>query len=176
MLSVFVATFAYSTAGLYTVGISGGSRIEEFARLAVTDPILLLFASLGFLIHFVDHLAHSIQLHTIIDVVQQKTSVVIAQLPDTGETGALAVPAQAVPISTWRSGYIQSVHPEDLYVISFCARELCAWTMSFVYADKAQHSPPPLWMDCARNASSARWRSLLPPQTISRFLQPFSYH
>ena len=119
VLSVFVATFAYSTAGLYTVGISGGSRVEEFARLAVTGAILLLFASLGFLIHFIDHLAHSIQLHTIIDVVQQKTSVVIAQLPDTGETGALTgaltVPTQAVPILAWRSGYVQSVHPEDLY-------------------------------------------------------------
>jgi uncharacterized membrane protein len=40
---------------------------------------------------------------------------VIAHLPDTGETGALAVPAHAVPILAWRSGYIQSVHPEDLY-------------------------------------------------------------
>ena len=39
----------------------------------------------------------------------------IAHLPDTGETGALAVPAQAVPILAWRSGYIQAVHPEDLY-------------------------------------------------------------
>jgi uncharacterized membrane protein len=115
VLSVFVATFAYSTAGLYTVGISGGGRVEEFPRLAVTGAILLLFASLGFLVYFIDHLAHSIQLDTIIDVVQQNTSVVIAHLPDTGETGALAVPAQAVPILAWRSGYIQWVHPEDLY-------------------------------------------------------------
>ena len=115
VLSEFVATFAYSTAGLYTVGISGGGRVEEFPRLAVTGAILLLFASLGFLVFFIDHLAHSIQLNTIIDVVKQNTSVVIAHLPDTGETGALAVPAQAVPILAWRSGYIQSVHPEDLY-------------------------------------------------------------
>jgi uncharacterized membrane protein len=50
VISVFVATFAYSTAGLYTVGISGGSRVEEFQRLAVTGAVLLLFASLGFLI------------------------------------------------------------------------------------------------------------------------------
>lgn len=121
VLSVFVATFAYSTAGLYTVGISGGGRVEEFPRLAVTGAILLLFASLGFLIYFIDHLAHSIQLHTIIDVVQQNTSVVITQLPDTGETEALAVPAQAVPILAWRSGYIQSVHPEDLYEIAKAA-------------------------------------------------------
>ena len=115
VLSVFVATFAYCTAGLYTVGISGGSRVEEFPRLAVTGAILLLFACLGFLIYFIDHLAHSIQLDTIMDVVQQNTSLVIADLPDTGETGTLAVPAQAVPILAWRSGYIQSVHPEDLY-------------------------------------------------------------
>jgi uncharacterized membrane protein len=115
VLSVFVATFAYSTAGLYTVGISGGGRVEEFPRLAVTGAIILLFASLGFLIYFIDHLAHSIQLDTIMDVVQQNTSLMIAHLPDTGETGALAVPAQAVPILAWRSGYIQSVHPEDLY-------------------------------------------------------------
>jgi uncharacterized membrane protein len=121
VLSVFVATFAYSTAGLYTVGISGGGRVEEFPRLAVTGAILLLFASLGFLIYFIDHLAHSIQLHTIIDVVQQNTSVVITQLPDTGETEALAVPAQAVPILAWRAGYIQSVHPEDLYEIAKAA-------------------------------------------------------
>src|SRR5262249_30881444 len=80
-----------------------------------TGAILLLFACLGFLIYFIDHLAHSIQLDTIMDVVQQNTSLVIADLPDTGETGALAVPAQAVPILAWRSGYIQSVHPEDLY-------------------------------------------------------------
>jgi uncharacterized membrane protein len=115
VLSVFVATFAYCTAGLYTVGISGGSRVEEFPRLAVTGAILLLFACLGFLIYFIDHLAHSIQLDTIMDVVQQNTSLVIADLPDTGETGALAAPAQAMPILAWRSGYIQSVHPEDLY-------------------------------------------------------------
>ena len=104
VLSVFVATFAYSTAGLYTVGISGGGRVEEFPRLAVTGAIVLLFACLGFLVYFIDHLAHSIQLDTIIDVVEQNTSVVIAHLPETGETGALAVPAQAVPILAWRSG------------------------------------------------------------------------
>ena len=67
VLSVFVATFAYSTAGLYTVGISGGGRVAEFPRLAVTGAILLLFASLGFLVYFIDHLAHSIQLNTIIE-------------------------------------------------------------------------------------------------------------
>ncbi len=34
VLSAFVATFAYSTAGLYTVGVSGGNRTATFPRLA----------------------------------------------------------------------------------------------------------------------------------------------
>lgn len=62
VLSVFVATFAYSAAGLYTVGVSQGSRIEEFPRLAVSGAILLLFATLGMVVYFADHLAHSIQI------------------------------------------------------------------------------------------------------------------
>src|SRR5512133_3260177 len=33
VLSIFLATFVYSTAGLYTVGVSGGSRTEEYPRL-----------------------------------------------------------------------------------------------------------------------------------------------
>ena len=32
VLSAFVATFAYSAAGLYTVGVSGGSRTSAFPR------------------------------------------------------------------------------------------------------------------------------------------------
>jgi len=35
VLSAFVATFAYSAAGLYTVGVSGGNRTAAFPRLAV---------------------------------------------------------------------------------------------------------------------------------------------
>jgi len=40
VLSAFVATFAYSAAGLYTVGVSGGSRTAAFPRLAVTGAIV----------------------------------------------------------------------------------------------------------------------------------------
>jgi len=45
-LSAFVATFAYSAAGLYTVRVSGGSRTASYARLAVSGAIGLLFISL----------------------------------------------------------------------------------------------------------------------------------
>src|SRR5207245_6007191 len=46
VLSAFVATFAYSAAGLYTVGVSGGNRTAAFPRLAVSGAIVLLFISL----------------------------------------------------------------------------------------------------------------------------------
>src|SRR5919206_550657 len=77
VLSVFVATFAYSTAGLYTVGVSGGNRTAEFPRLAVTGAIVLLFASLGLLVYFADHLAHSIQIESIMAVVERNALTVI---------------------------------------------------------------------------------------------------
>ena len=54
-VSIFVATFAYSTAGLYTVGVSNSSRTAEYPRLAVTVAIVLIFACLAALVYFIDH-------------------------------------------------------------------------------------------------------------------------
>ena len=42
VLSVFVATFTYSTAGLFTVGVSAGQRMEDYTRLAVSFALVLL--------------------------------------------------------------------------------------------------------------------------------------
>ena len=93
VLSAFVATFAYSAAGLYTVGVSGGNRTAAFPRLAVSGAIVLLFASLGLLVFFADHLLHSIQVDAIMEAVQRNTLAVIEDgLLDrrpggTGDTG-----------------------------------------------------------------------------------------
>src|SRR3954447_8458452 len=109
VLSVFVATFAYTTAGLYTVGVSGGNRTTGFPRLAVTGAIALLFVSLGMLVFFADHLAHSIQIDSIMAVVERNALAVIhggllegAGTPPPIPDGALSVPAP-------RSGYVQAV-------------------------------------------------------------------
>ena len=55
VLSIFVATFAYSAAGLYTVGVSSGARVEEYPRLAVSGAVVLLFVSLAAVVFFADH-------------------------------------------------------------------------------------------------------------------------
>jgi uncharacterized membrane protein len=114
VLSAFVATFAYSAAGLYTVGVSGGSRTAAFPRLAVSGAIVLLFASLGLLVYFADHLVHSIQVDAIMEAVQRNTLAVIDDGLLPGGQEAAAAPAWAVPVASRCSGYVQAVHPGAL--------------------------------------------------------------
>jgi len=111
VLSAFVATFAYSAAGLYTVGVSGGNRTATFPRLAVSGAIVLLFASLGLLVFFADHLVHSLQVDAIMSVVQRSTVAVIRDGLFAGSEDAPEVPERAVPIASARSGYVQVVRP-----------------------------------------------------------------
>src|SRR6478609_1863446 len=81
VLSVFIATFVYSAAGLFTVGLAGGARTETYPRLAVSGSIVLLFASLGMVVYYADHLVHSIQIDTINARIERNTRAVIAELP-----------------------------------------------------------------------------------------------
>jgi uncharacterized membrane protein len=114
VLSAFVATFAYSAAGLYTVGVSGGNRTASFPRLAVSGAVVLLFASLGLLVFYADHLVHSIQVDSIMATVQRGTVEVIRDGLPGGGHDAPEIPDQAVPVAARRSGYIQVVRPDRL--------------------------------------------------------------
>jgi uncharacterized membrane protein len=121
VLSTFVGTFAYSAAGLYTVGVSAGARTTEYPRLAVTGALVLLFASLGLLVYFADHLAHSIQIDAIMRLVELNTLGVIKEGLFTGSDGAPSAPADAAPIPAMRSGYIQAAYPAE--VLAEAARQ-----------------------------------------------------
>ena len=114
VLSTFVATFAYSAAGLYTVGLAAGSRTEDFPRLAVSGAIVLLFASLAMVVYFADHLAHSIQVDAIGKGVEKTTLAVVHGRLGDDEHSAPGPPAWTVPITAVQSGYLQTVHPERL--------------------------------------------------------------
>ena len=114
VLSVFVATFTYATAGLYTVGIDRGERVDSYPRLAVTLAIVLLFASLMALIYFVHHITHSIQVDEVITRIEHRTLRVIEH--DLVTKGIITEeppepPAWAVPVPSYSSGYVQAVHP-----------------------------------------------------------------
>lgn len=126
-LSAFVATFAYSTAGLYTVGISGGQRTQDYPRLAVSGALLLLFVSLVMLVFFVHHLSHSIQVDQVMRSVERATLRVVNHSLVEGDPGLeLPRPAGAsAVIPSPRSGYIQAFHIERLVVV-LAARDLTA--------------------------------------------------
>jgi uncharacterized membrane protein len=115
-LSTFVATFAYSTAGLYTVGISKGRRTDDYPRLAVSGALLLFFLSMVMLVYFVHHLAHSIQVDQVMLGVETGTLDVIRHSMTVGVLDAAAPrpPEGADTIPAPRSGYIQTIHPQGL--------------------------------------------------------------
>ncbi len=120
VLSIFVGAFAYSTAGLYTVGFQGQGDEPFVPRLAVSGSLALALASVGVLIFFIHHLAHSIQIDTITSTVEDETRRVIDDLyPDRHEPGEPEdrcpdPPAWAVALPSVRSGYVQAVEPEPL--------------------------------------------------------------
>lgn len=117
VLGMFVGTFAYSAAGLFTVGVSGGQRTDEFPRFAVTVAIALLFLSLALLVFFADHLAHSLQVDNIMRVVERGTLSVIRTLPVTvSQAPPRPGPATAVPARS--SGYVQVVHEQRLLALA----------------------------------------------------------
>jgi uncharacterized membrane protein len=117
VLSVFVATFVYSTAGLYTVGVRHGQRVDDYPRLAVTLALALLFASLMVLVYFVHHVAHSIQVDEVMSTVERTTMQVIAHdLPTRGveQITPPEPPVWAVAVPSYRSGYVQTLHSAPL--------------------------------------------------------------
>ena len=120
VLSVFVATFTYSTAGLFTVGVSAGQRVDDYPRLAVSFALALLFISLLMLVFFVHHLAHSIQIDEVMRRVERSTLRVIDHdLPSEGVSAEAAPspPAWAVVVPAYQSGWVQTVHPGVLLAL-----------------------------------------------------------
>lgn len=119
-LSSFVATFAYSTAGLYTVGISAGRRTTDYPRLAVSGALVLLFVSMIMLVFFVHHLAHSIQIDQVMaDVEHDTLNVVLHSLaPGDDSTDRPTVSSDAIPLLAARSGYTQTFHLEEFVEVA----------------------------------------------------------
>lgn len=120
VLSIFVGAFAYSTAGLHTVGVQNPDKAALMPRLAVSGSLGLGLASLGVLIYFIHHLSSSIQIDRVMSMIVRETLEVIDDLyPDQSgyqesEERCPNPPAWAVPLPSDRSGYIQEIDPDAL--------------------------------------------------------------
>ena len=147
VLSIFVATFTYSTAGLFTVGVQAGRRVQDYPRLAVSFALVLLFLSLLMLVFFVHHLAHSIQIDEVMRSVERSTLRVIEHdLPVNGiiPDPAPTPPAWAVPVSAYGSGYVQAVHPEVLLPLSADRDSMAA--VAIMVGEYVVEGAPLLWL------------------------------
>jgi uncharacterized membrane protein len=155
VLSVFIATFVYSAAGLFTVGLEEGARTEDYPRLAISGAIVLLFASLGMVVYFADHLVHSIQIDAITRQVERSTRRVVAKLPSSAISATTPrAPAWAVTLVSHRTGYVQTIHPELLlpvasrHDVTICLRArvgqhvIAGTTLAWVWAPTATDPVP----------------------------------
>jgi uncharacterized membrane protein len=149
VLSIFVGAFAYATAGLYTVGIQGAGQEAFVPRLAVSGSLALALASVGVLIYFIHHLAHSIQIDTIMSQVERETLSVIDDVyPDQPryrepEERCPEPPLEAVGLPSARSGYVQAVHPEPL--VELAARDDLVVVMAKQVGDHVVDGTPIAW-------------------------------
>ncbi len=111
-LSVFIATFAYCGALLFTVGV--GEEREVYPRVAVNLAIAMLFASMAMVVYFADHLSHSLQVEAIMRRVEGEALAVIASSPTDVDLHPPSPPEWALAIPAATSGYVQTTHPELL--------------------------------------------------------------
>jgi uncharacterized membrane protein len=114
VLSIFVSTFAYATAGLYTVG-----RLEEgqpyVPRIAISGSLLLALGSVAAFVWYLHHLAHSIQIDDVMRRTERATLHVLARSAGGEPTDAADVPvppADATPVLAPTSGYVQAAFPD----------------------------------------------------------------
>ena len=75
-LGTFLATFVYAIIALGS--IAHGSRGDFVPHLSITVALLLVLASAGVLIFFIDHIAKSIQLPEVIATIARDFSAGIA--------------------------------------------------------------------------------------------------
>jgi uncharacterized membrane protein len=111
-LSVFMATFAYCAALLFSVGI--GDDPEDYPRFAMAVAILLLFATMAMVVYFADHLSHSLQVEAIMRSVESDAVQVVRNSPTDVVLDPPSPPSWAVEIPAASSGYVQTTHPELL--------------------------------------------------------------
>ena len=130
VLGVLIGTFTYSLLVLRAVR-SEGNEVEEFVpRVASTLAMVLVLASIGFIIHFIDHASKSIQISVILERVTEHTRERIDRLlPEVPEeeNGEASLPRWEEPegepavIRAARPGYLQAV--DEAALVELCRKQ-----------------------------------------------------
>ena len=123
VLGVFIGTFTYSLLVLRTVRSSADAYDSFVPWLSVTTALLLALVSMGFLIYYINHIAHTIQAEVILHRVTEDALEIVDQLypEEMGEpAGAAAVALAELPaggaarLHAPHGGYIHAVDESRL--------------------------------------------------------------
>lgn len=121
VLGTFLGTFSYALVVLRAVQ-SGISREEDVVpQVAVTGAYVLAGASVVALVYFIDHIARSIRIDSLMREVNEDTRSVIAHVHPPVHDGprmplpvAPEAPEHAVEIPAMRSGFVQAIDDGEL--------------------------------------------------------------
>ncbi len=117
VLGVFLGTFAYALVVL--AAVRSGAGVDKVPGLAVSVVFLFVLASIAAFVAFIDHIAHSIRIDTLMTQVEKDArSVIDSQHPGPARPGegrsTPRPPSDAVPIPARRSGFVSAVAPQSL--------------------------------------------------------------
>lgn len=125
VLGTFLATFAYSLFALRAVHSGEAPADDVVPALAVTGAYVLAAASVAALVYFIDHIARSIRIDSLMREVNEDTLVVIDLVhpvdPEASRQPSahdVEPPAHALAVAAPRSGFVQSVDDEALLRIA----------------------------------------------------------
>lgn len=116
-MSMFVASFTFNAAGVFTVGDAGQT---DYPRLPVTVGLVSIFACIASLLVFVDRMAHSIQIDTVLSRIGIATIETAERTPPgVGDGCGRRPPREDPPLWAHRvradqNGYVQRVQRNDL--------------------------------------------------------------
>lgn len=113
-LSIFVATFAYSLAGLYTVGARSESGEAFVPQLAVSGSLALALLSVGMLVYYIQHITNAIRIDSIMLRIERATVASLQATSAPADPQPASPPEGALEVTATRSGYLRSVEPGDL--------------------------------------------------------------
>ena len=117
VLGVFLATFVYALVVLGAV--RSGPGVDQVPGLAVSTVYVFVLATIVAFVAFIDHIAQSIRIDTLLRQVEKDTrSVIDAQHPEPCRRGedrsTPRSPPDSVPVPARRSGFVTAIAPQQL--------------------------------------------------------------
>lgn len=118
VLGTFLATFTYSVVTLRAVRSETSGEEALVPALAISGAYVLAGASVFALVYFIDHIARSIRIDTLMRKVNEDTlgviEYVLGSSPASRSSGPVEPPAFAVDVPSPRSGFVQAIDESAL--------------------------------------------------------------